>query len=101
MNNDNFNNYFDLVNQNNILNDTNMILNSNNLIDGMFFLRRKELLENQYLKYNNIFIQDNFNNIFFSKNNILQNEFTPDNILKFGFYSRFITSPLYMIIILI
>jgi len=93
MNNNNFNNYFGLGNQNNILNDTNMILNSNNLINGMFLLQKKELLENQYLKYNNIFIQDNFNNLFFSKNNILQNEFTRDNILKFGFYSQFITSP--------
>ena len=67
MNNYNINNYFGLVNQNNILNNTNMILNSNNLINGMFFLRKKRMLENQYLQYNNNFIQDNFNNIFFKK----------------------------------
>ena len=51
------------------------------------------MLENQYLKYNNIFTQDIFNNLFFSNNNILQNEYTRDNILKFGFYSQFIKSP--------
>ena len=93
MNNDNINNYFGIGNQNNILNDTNMIFNSNNLINETFFLQKKRMLENQYLNFNNIFIQDNFNNLFFSKNNILQNEFTGDNILKFGFYSQFIRSP--------
>ena len=93
MNNDNINNYFGLWNQNNILYDANMILNSNNLINGKFFLQKETMLENQYLNNNNIFMPDNFNNLFFSKNNILQNEFTGDNILKFGFFSQFIRSP--------
>ena len=93
MYNDNINNYFGLWNQNNILYDTNIILNSNNLINRTFFLHKETMLENQYLNNNNIFIPDNFNNLFFSKNNILQNEFTEDNILQFGFYSQFITSP--------
>ena len=94
MKNDNINNYFGLWNQNNILYDNNMILNSNSLINTTFFLQKETMLENQCLNYNNnIFIPYNFNNLFCSKNNILQNEFTGDNILKFGFFSKFIRSP--------
>ena len=94
MNNDNINNYFGLWNQNNILYDTNMKLNSNSLINTTFFLQKETMIENLNLNYNNnIFIPDNYNNLFCSKNNILQNEFTGENILKFGFFSQFIRSP--------
>lgn len=92
MNNDNIKNYFGLANQNNILYDTNLILNSNDPMNIIYFFQIQRMLKNDYINYNNNFIQDYHNSLFYSNNNIMQNDFVGNYINNLEFYYQFIRS---------